>query len=167
VNEFRFGFNSFYNLKSGILANTRDVMSELKLPGISQMPGVAWGTPQITITGFVIAAGGTGTTFGDSSNGPYENGNRVYQVIDNFSWTRGNHSFRFGGELRWDQYNQLGNQFVRGQFRFEPNATSLRGAANTGYSFADYMLGYSKRSQGSVSLAEVKFRAMSQSYYID
>ena len=131
VNEFRFGFDYFYNLKSGIFANTRDVMSELKLPGISQMPPVAWGTPQITINGFVIAAGGTGTTFGDNSNGPYENRNRVYQAIDNFSWTRGNHSFRLGGELRWDQYNQLGNQFPRGSFNFQTVATSNVGAANT------------------------------------
>src|SRR5216117_2104007 len=167
VNEFRFGFNSFYNLKSGIFANTRDVMSELKLPGISQMPGVAWGTPQITITGFVIAAGGTGTTFGDNSNGPYENGNRVYQVIDNFSWTRGNHSFRFGGELRWDQYNQLGNQFPRGSFNFQGVATSNVGAANTGYGFADFLLGYETQSQGSVTLAETRFHATSQAYYID
>src|SRR5437667_4287832 len=167
VNEFRFGFNSFYNLKSGIFANTRDVMSELKLPGISQMPGVAWGTPQITITGFVIAAGGTGTTFGDNSNGPYENGNRVYQVIDNFSWTRGNHSFRFGGELRWDQYNQLGNQFPRGSFNFQTVATSNVGAAGTGYGFADFLLGYETQSQGSVTLAETRFRATSQAYYID
>ncbi len=167
VNEFRFGFNSFYNLKSGIFANTRDVMSELKLPGISQMPGVAWGTPQITITGFVIAAGGTGTTFGDNSNGPYENGNRVYQVIDNFSWTRGNHSFRFGGEVRWDQYNQLGNQFPRGSFNFQTVATSNVGAAGTGYGFADFLLGYEQQSQGSVTLAETRFRATSQAYYID
>src|SRR5437773_5095547 len=167
VNEFRFGFNSFYNLKSGIFANTRDVMSELKLPGISQMPGLAWGTPQITITGFVIAAGGTGTTFGDNSNGPYENRNRVYQVIDNFSWTRGNHSFRFGGELRWDQYNQLGNQFPRGSFNFQTVATSNVGAAGTGYGFADFLLGYETQSQGSVTLAETRFRATSQAYYID
>jgi len=166
VNEFRFGFNSFYNLKGGELANVRDVMSELNIPGMSKTAPLAWGTPEVVIVGFT-GLQLLGRTFGDNSNGPYANRNRTSQVIDNFSLTRGNHSFRFGGELRWDQYNQLGNQFVRGQFRFEPNATSLRGAANTGYSFADYMLGYSKRSQGSVSLAEVQFRAMSQSYYID
>src|SRR6059036_2304787 len=133
VNEFRFGFNSFYNLKSGIFANTRDVMSELKLPGISRnLSPLAWGTPQITITGFVIPAGGTGTTFGDNSNGPYENRNRVYQAIDNFSWTRGNHSFRFGGELRWDQYNQLGNLFSRGQFQFGASVTTRLTNGTTG-----------------------------------
>src|SRR5499425_2095372 len=168
VNEFRFGFNSFYNLKSGIFANTRDVMSELKLPGISRnLSPVAWGTPQITITGFVIAAGGTGTTFGDNSNGPYENSNRVYQAIDNFGWTVGKHSFRLGGELRWDQYNQLGNQFPRGSFNFQPIATSNLGASGTGYGFADFLLGYEQQSQGSLMLAETKFRATSQAYYID
>jgi hypothetical protein len=167
VNEIRFGFNYFYNLKSGSYANTRDIMSELNIPGISQLPPVAWGTPQIVITGFVIPAAGTGITFGDNSNGPYLNRNRVYQAIDNFSWTRGNHSFRFGGELRWDQYNQLGNQFPRGQFNFQPIATSNVGAAGTGSGFADFLLGYAQQSQGSVSLAETKFRAMSQAYYID
>ncbi len=166
VNEFRFGFNSFYNLKAGELANKRDVMSELNIPGISKQPPVAWGTPEIVIVGFT---GLTllGKTFGDLANGPYLNRNRTYQALDNFSWTKGNHSFRFGGEVRWDQYNQLGNQFTRGQFRFEPTATSNLGAANTGYGFADYLLGYPKRSQGSVSLAEIQFRAMSQGYYID
>jgi len=166
VNEFRFGFNSFYNLKAGELANVRDVMSELNIPGVSKTAPVAWGTPQINIAGFT-GLRLLGITFGDISNGPYQNTNRVYQAIDNFSVTKSNHSFRFGGELRWDQYDQVGNQFVRGQFNFEPNATSLRGAPNTGYGFADYLLGYAKRSQLAVSLAEVQFRAMSQGYYID
>src|SRR3989454_9305952 len=77
-----------------------------------------------------------------------------------------------GGELRWDQYNQFGNLFLRGQFRFEPNATtqlSPTGAAvaGTGNAFAEYLLGYGKRNQGSVVPAEIKFRATSQAYYID
>jgi hypothetical protein len=167
VNEFRFGFNSFYNLKASALSGVRDVMSELNLPGISKLSGIAWGTPEVIIQGFTISVGGINRTFGDDSNGPYLNTNRVYQAIDNFSWTRGNHSFRMGGELRWDQYNQLGNQFPRGSFTFQANATSNLGAANTGYGFADFLLGYAKQSQGSASLAEVKFRATSQAYYID
>lgn len=167
VNEFRFGFNYFYNLKAGELSGVRDFMSELNLPGISKLSGLAWGTPEVVIQGYTISLGGVNRTFGDDSNGPYLNRNRVYQAIDNFSWTRGNHSFRFGGELRWDQYNQLGNQFPRGSFQFQPNATSNLGAANTGYGFADFLLGYSKQSQGAASLAEVKFRAMSQAYFLD
>ena len=121
VNEFRAGFNQFYNVKAGEFAYTRDVMSELKIPGISLLPSVAWGTPEVRIQGFLAPV--TASTFGDI-DGPYTNKNRVYQAIDNFSWTRGNHSFRFGGELRWDQYNQLGNLFSRGQFQFGPSVTT-------------------------------------------
>src|SRR6267378_3650807 len=169
VNEFRAGFNEFYNVKAGEFAYTRDVMSELKIPGISALPSVAWGTPDVRITGFLSP--GTGSSFGDI-DGPYTNKNRVYQAIDNFSWTRGSHSFRFGGELRWDRYNQLGNLFSRGQFQFGPNVTTAldsKGAAlpNTGNAFAEYLLGYAKVDQGAVALAEIKFQAMSQAYYID
>src|SRR5438876_10046661 len=169
VNEFRAGYNQFYNVKAGEFANTRDVMSELKVPGLSPLPPVGWGTPEVQIVGFVSP--GTQSTFGDI-DGPYTNTNRVYQLIDNFSWTAGSHALRMGAELRWDQYNQYGNLFLRGQFRFEPNATtqlSPTGAAvaGTGNAFAEYLLGYGKRNQGSVVPAEIKFRATSQAYYID
>jgi Carboxypeptidase regulatory-like domain len=159
VNEFRGGYNYFFNSKGTELANIRDVMSELKIPGIAAQPGLAWGTPAIVITGF--------TGFGDSSEGPYANKNHIYQVIDNFSWTTGNHTLRTGLEIRWDQYNQVGNQFARGSFGFEPNATSRVGAAGTGNAFADFLLGYCKRCEASVSLATVNFRATSQYYYVD
>jgi len=169
VNELRAGYNQFYNVKAGEFANTRDVMAELKIPGLPSLPPVGWGTPEIQISGFVSP--GTASTFGDI-DGPYTNTNRVYQVIDNFSWTKGSHALRMGGELRWDQYNQFGNLFLRGQFRFEPNVTtqlSPTGAAvaGTGNAFAEYLLGYGKRNQGSVTPAEIKFRATSQAYYID
>src|SRR5437016_8367449 len=166
VNEFRAGFNQFYNVRAGEFAYARDVMSELKIPGISAMPPVGWGTPEVQITGFLAPS--NGSTFGDI-DGPYTNKNRVYQAIDNFSWTAGSHALRFGGELRWDQYNQLGNLFLRGQFRFEPNVTTrlsngTTGAAvpGTGNAFAEYLLGYGRRNQGSVVPAEIKFRATSQ-----
>lgn len=159
VNEARFGYNSFFNSLGRELAGTRDVVAELGIPGINSGPPIAWGIPSIAIQGF---AG-----FGDDSEGPYVNTNKTFQFIDNLSWTRGSHSFRFGGEVRWDQYNQVGNQFARGAFLFESNVTSNRGAANTGNSFADFLLGYCKRCEVSVSLATAEFRARSQYYYID
>src|SRR5262249_13755499 len=159
VNEFRFGYNYFFNSKGTELANVRDVMSELKIPGITIQPAIAWGTPAIGITGF--------SGFGDSSEGPYANTNRIYEAIDNFSWTFGKHSVRTGLEIRWDQYNQIENQFARGSSGFEPNATTRAGAPGTGNAFADFLLGYCKRCEGSVSLATINFRSTSQSYYID
>jgi len=159
VNEARFGYNQFFNSLGRELANTRDVVGELKIPGIESGPPIAWGIPAIGIAGF---AG-----FGDDSEGPYVNNNRTYQIVDNFSWTLGSHAVRFGGELRWDQYNQVGNQFARGSLIFEPNATSSVGAFGTGHAFADYLLGYCKRCEVSVSLAQAQFRAFSKYFYVD
>ena len=74
-----------------------------------------WGIPNVTLINY--------SGLGDSTEGPYANDNNTLQFIDNFSWIRGKHTFRFGGEFRRDNYNQVGNQFARGQFTFQPNAT--------------------------------------------
>ncbi|MGH9799435.1 MAG: hypothetical protein ACRD82_03645, partial [Blastocatellia bacterium] len=123
VNEARFGYNYFFNSLGRQLAGTRDVVKELGIPGINSGPPVAWGIPSISVSGF--------SGFGDDSEGPYVNTNKTWQFVDNFSLTKGNHSFRFGGEVRWDNYNQIGNQFARGAFLFEANATGLPTAAGT------------------------------------
>jgi hypothetical protein len=159
VNEFRFGYNSFYNTFGRELAFVRDVTSELAIPGMQPIPDAAWGIPSIGINGL--------SGFGDSTEGPYTNENKVFEVIDNVSWIRGRHSFKVGAHLRMDHYNQVGNQFPRGGFQFDGRATgSLTGAATpTAGAFADFLLGYQRLSELSVALAITEFRALSQSYY--
>jgi hypothetical protein len=160
VVEARFGLNKFFNSLGRELAFTRDVVGELKIPGLSSPPPIGWGIPSVGISGF--------SGFGDDSEGPYVNDNRVYQYVGNVSWIRGKHTFRFGGEIRKDHYNQVGNQFARGSFGFEGQATqNPASTAGTGNAFADYLLGYCRRCEASVSLAEAKFRALSQAWYID
>jgi hypothetical protein len=159
VNETRFGYNSFFNSLGRELANVRDVVSELAIPGFPSGPPVSWGIPSISIQNF---AG-----FGDDTEGPYVNNNKTYQIVNNFTWTLSNHTLKFGGEVRWDQYAQVGNQFARGSFIVEANATTNVGRSGTGNPFADFMLGYCKRCEVSVSLAEADFRARSQYYYFD
>jgi Carboxypeptidase regulatory-like domain len=150
VNEFRFGFNYFFNTFGRELANVRDVIKELGIPGISLNPGEAWGIPSISITGF--------SGFGDSTEGPYTNRNKAFEFSDNMSWIRGRHSFKFGGNLRYDMYNQVGNQFARGNFQFQPIAT--------GFAFADFLLGYTQQDESAVALAVAQFRSLSQTYYV-
>ena len=160
VNEFRFGYNSFFNTFGRESAFVRDVTTELGIPDVATIPPEAWGIPSIGINGF--------SGFGDSTEGPYTNRNKVYEIIDNVSWIRGRHSFKVGAHVRIDHYNQVGNQFPRGSFSFDGRATgSLTGAVATrGPAFADFLLGYQRLSQLSVQLAVTEFRAVSQSYYI-
>ena len=100
VNEFRFGFNYFFNTFGRELAFERDVVKELNIPGIALNPPEAWGIPSIGITGF--------SGFGDNTEGPYTNRNKAFEFTDNVSWIRGRHSFKAGGAIRYDMYNQVG-----------------------------------------------------------
>jgi hypothetical protein len=149
VNEFRFGFNYFFNTFGRELAFERDVIKELNIPGIASFSPEAWGIPSIVLQGF-----GGFSAFGDNTEGPYTNRNRAFEFSDNVSWIRGRHSFKAGGSLRYDMYNQVGNQFARGNFQFQPIAT--------GYAFADFLLGYTQQDESAVALAVTQFRALSQ-----
>jgi hypothetical protein len=149
VNEFRFGFNYFFNTFGRELADVRDVVKELSIPGLANFSSEAWGIPSISVTGF--------SGFGDNTEGPYTNRNRAFEFSDNVSWIRGRHAFKAGGSLRYDMYNQVGNQFARGNFQFQPIAT--------GYAFADFLLGYTQQDESAVALAVTQFRALSQAYY--
>ncbi len=160
VNEFRFGYNQFNNSTGRELAGIRDVNAELALPGIAAPPPAAWGIPEIGLAPY--------SGFGDSTEGPYVNNNHIYQFVDNFSWVRGKHTLRFGGEIRIDHYNQVGNQFPRGFLGFDPVTTQNPSApAGTGDSFAAFLTGDNRAAQAVVALAEVKYRALSHYYYID
>ena len=150
LNEFRFGFNYFFNTFGRELAFERDVVKELSIPGISLNPPEAWGIPSIGITGF--------SAFGDNTEGPYTIDNRTYEFSNNLSWIKGRHAFKVGGSFRYDMYNQVGNQFARGNFQFQPIAS--------GYGFGDFMLGYAQQTEAAVALAVTKFRALSQAYYL-
>ncbi len=161
VNEFRFGLTQFYNTSGPELAFTRDVVGELSIPGLASGPPVQWGIPSVSMTD-----GYSG--FGNSSEGPYENNNRSMQFIDNLSWTRGKHTFKFGGEFRNDVYRQVGNQFARSQLSYQRNATRNPGVTGiTGDSFADFLLGQPYQAEAAVSIAQADFRANTFFLYID
>lgn len=160
VNEARFGFSRFYNTTGPELAFGRNVVGELAIPGLNAGPGVQWGIPAI---GF----GGVYSGFGNGSEGPYENNNRVIQINNNLSIIRGKHNFRMGGEVRWDNYFQIGNQFARGEFLFIQNATNNPGVSGTGDGFADFLLGQTNQAEAAVSIARARFQAVNFALYFD
>jgi hypothetical protein len=160
VNEFRFGVNTFFNSTGRELAYVRDVISELNIPGLSTPDPASWGTPRME--GFAGLSG-----FGDDSQGPFVVNNATFQVVDNLALIRGKSSFRFGGEVRRDRFNQSGNEFPRGSFNFAGQATQNPATLRGGYSVADFFLGYTNVSEAAVAIAFHQFRATSQYYYFD
>lgn len=79
-----------------------------------------------------ISFGQMGSSFGlpDGTTGQY---NDTYQITDNFSKVIGNHSLKFGGDVRYVQVNERNTYTSNGWFEFD--------GGETGNDFADYLLG--------------------------
>jgi hypothetical protein len=160
VNEFRAGWTHFYNSIQRELAGKRNVVEELGIPGLRTPDPTTWGIPRIT--GLVGVSG-----FGDDASGPFIVDDKILQIINNYSWIRGKHSFRFGGEYRWDNYPQKGNEFARGSFEFNGQYTANPATLAGGDSTADLLLGTLSRAEAAVALAESDFVANNFALYLD
>ena len=149
VNEARFGYTRFFNSIGTFLAFNTDVVGSVGIPNFSGGMPVTWGIPNITLLNY--------SSIGDNTDGPYANSNNSLQFVDNLSWIRGKHTFRFGGEYTRQNYDQVGNQFSRGQFTFQANAT-LSPTKTGGDSFADFLLGDLYQSEVAVAVATANFQ---------
>jgi hypothetical protein len=160
VNEFRFGYNSIFNNISQELAGVRNVNAELETPVKVDDPN-SWGVPNISL------AGSTLSSFGNDANGPFTIDNKVYQVVDNFSWVAGRHSFRFGGDWRYNQFLQVGNEFARSRFTSNGSFTGNGNTLAGGYNGADLLMGALSVIESAVALARGDFRNNEVGFYID
>jgi hypothetical protein len=161
VNEARFGYNSLFNNISQQLAGVENVDEEMGIP-VKVADKNSWGTPNIQLSNNL-------TSFGNATSSPFQIADKVFQGVDNFSWVIGKHSLRMGGEFRYNQFPQLGNEFPRGQFFFTGQFTnSISATAQTGgYSGADFLMGYMQNSIVAVALASSDFRNHEWAAYFD
>jgi hypothetical protein len=116
VNEARFGFNRIH------IAFTPNAQLNPLDFGIKNGVNEPIGLPQMAI-------GGSGLNFGGPAGFPQGRSDTTYVVSDTLSYLRGNHSFRFGGELRRFYNNNTGKD--TGNFGFANMAAFLAGTANT------------------------------------
>ncbi len=161
VNEFRLGVSLFDNDKETKFNGIRDVSSELGIPGMPVPDPAAWGTPSVNVGGSNDFSG-----FGEASGGPFLNNNRNYQIVNNTSWIRGKHTFKFGLDISEAQYAQVGNQFARGQF----NASAQQTAHPTlggGNGFAGFMTGWLNQATRAGGLPNVQFRRKPMMFYFE
>lgn len=110
---------------------------------------------------------GTGfSAIGDAQDGPYAIDDNTLQVVDNLALTRGKHSVRFGVEYTRQNYNQIGNQFSRGQFSTQAN-TTMSSARAGGDAFAEFLLGNLYQSTVAVALATAQFQRNTFHAFVD
>jgi hypothetical protein len=154
VDEARFGYTRFFNSIGTLLAYKTNVVSDLGIPGQNPGAPVTWGIPNVNFTGF--------SGIGDANDGPYANDNNTLQFANKLSWVHGKHAFAFGLEYDRQNYNQVGNQFSRGVFNFQTLPTN-----DSGYAFANFLLGNIYVSSNAVSVANAKFQRNVEHAFID
>ena len=158
VNEARFGYSRFFNAITALGAFSTNYVQQLALPNLPAGPPVTWGIPSVGLTNY--------SGFGDNSDGPYQNDTNTAQFIDNISWIKGKHTFKFGFEYDRQNYNEFGNQYSRGQYSFQPNAT--QSANHTGGdSFAEFLLGDIYQATTAIAAANVMFHRNDEAAFVD
>ncbi len=90
-----------------------------------------------------IALDDLGLNIGPDPNAPQFGIENNYQIVDNMTWLRGNHTFKFGGDFRWIISPQSFSQRVRGDYEYlsteqflldlSPDAFGERNAGNNIY----------------------------------
>ncbi len=103
------------------------------------------GIPAFAVSNLFSGPGGSGLGNIAASN-PFLFRDNQYTLAANLSWVKGNHNFRFGGNIQRYDLNRFQGQLsvgVRGGFTFTGGVTQLNGGpSNNEYnSWADYLLG--------------------------
>ena len=153
VNDLRFGLSRLVNAHISPRANTVNVVKELGINIPSDNP-LYRGVPNIGITGI--------TGLGEESDAPFINYDTTIQLVNNFSWTFGAHSAKFGGEVRRVRYNQIGGVVTRGRFNFDGRYTQqplLAATQRGGAPLADFLLGHFNNAEGQIGAPIANFRS--------
>ena len=133
-------------------------LSDLGLPGIP-------GTAQFPNTLPTFLIGGY-QQLGSPVSTASDFGTSVTQIADSFTWVKGRHTFKMGGDLRWERLNVIQPPSPTGSFTFSNLFTDLPGTANTGTPFASFLLGQVQLFSIDLQQTEIRNRAHWQEYFI-
>ncbi len=132
TNEARFSFNwgTFLNLQENYQTN---VAATLGMGGMPFGPGFPdnGGLPQVSV--------GSITGFGTHGNDPSEEGQNVYQILDNVTKILGSHTLKAGLDLQSIRVKFLQPPTPRGMYGYNGLYTSIPGQSFTGYGVADFL----------------------------
>lgn len=150
VNDARFGFNRFFFAQ---------VPTEpLLLSDVGATRGNSSSIPaafRISVTGqFSI-----GTGVNDDRGGAFN----TFVWADDFSYTRGKHQFRIGGEIDRYQLNRFNRFATRGSVSFSTTGASNPPALNA---FQNFLLGRITSTQGRSGFSTFYFRATDAAAYV-
>ena len=161
LDSFHFNFSRNRSTTVNAFAYGANIGAAAGINGTSTNP-INYGPPNLSFTNF------GGLT--DAS--PTLSRNQTAGVTDGFTWVHGRHTMTFGGEYRRSQINLTTDSNGRGSFSFSGLLTSGFTAnglpvPNTGYDFADFLLGLPQSSSVRFGNSSNYFRGSVTNAYIN
>ena len=156
TNLFRFTYNHNHVSTTNLYSNITDVAGDAGIEGVSTNP-FDFGLPGISFTTF---GGLTDPT-------PRRELDQTYTLSDTLSWYRGKHNWRFGADYRRILQSFRSAKNAEGSFVFTGFETSQFAAGSTlpvndtGYDFADFLLGLPQQTTLQSGTNSYNFRANS------
>lgn len=139
INVVTFSFNRNRSTTVPFFANKQNVAAELGINGVSQNPA-NYGPPNLTFTNYASLSDGT----------PSINVVQSSSIGETFRTSKGSHNLSGGMSFRRTDLNTRTDQNGRGTFSFSGFDTSAfqngQPVPNTGYDFADFLLGMPQSS---------------------
>jgi hypothetical protein len=138
INEFRLGYNRVNSQRNQINSNLSS-QQLLNYPG--GFPGIPvapdnGGLPQLTFSDV--------SQIGSPTFLPSHEIQNSYSILDNLTWVHGKHSFKFGGEARFEEFTIFQPAAARGTLDFGSIFTDNPGQTGTGGSgLASFLIGLS------------------------
>jgi hypothetical protein len=131
TNETRFGFTYLHTGFQQPNAADLNFASTQGFGGIPTAP-LNGGLPAVTVDGI--------SSFGSPTWAATDEHENVYQIIDNVTKIKGNHSLKAGVSFESIRFNTLQPQQSRGSYTYNGEYTSNLNASSTGYGVADFLI---------------------------
>jgi hypothetical protein len=158
TNIARVDFNRSRISTQNLYAFSQDITGNLGINGVSQNP-FDWGLPGLSFTHFA----------GLSDINPALQRNQTLTFSDNLIWNHGKHTWRWGGDFRRIELNTETDNNARGSFVFGGTNTAqiVNGVpvTNTGFDFADFLLGLPQQTSVQFGANNYHFRGNSWDLY--
>ncbi|MFP5227892.1 MAG: carboxypeptidase regulatory-like domain-containing protein, partial [Acidobacteriota bacterium] len=137
LTDFRFGFLD-YHVAENMLGFGSNPATAIGLPNLNQGTLDTSGLPTFNVEDGSISNFGT-----QGCNCPLLQSEQVYQLNDNWTVLHGNHTIRFGADLRYAMNLRNASDYTRsGVLGFGNGSTAVPGVAGSGSGLASVLLGY-------------------------
>jgi hypothetical protein len=132
INEFRIGYNRINSHRFQFNFD-QDISAQVGFPGVPFTP-IIGGLPQLTFSD--VAQLGSPTFL------PSRELQNTYVLDENLTWVKGQHTLKFGTEIRREEFTIFQPASPRGNLDFSPQFTDNPAAPGSGGSgFASFMAG--------------------------